>query len=157
MFFKFDQNWMMNRGDKLGILVFEREILTKYWFQTLPGCENWSRRGRNQEIQGLRSRNIQECSTSPKNMRIYRLIGCDCYIWVFIFNKWFRERYRSIPILSFSIDSFLIEMYGSMDLCVYIDHVHGLTKMCKDETLEWEFLRLSCVLSIEDRALKFLR
>ncbi|KAJ6973734.1 hypothetical protein NC653_033923 [Populus alba x Populus x berolinensis] len=44
---------------------------------------------------------------------------------------------RSIPILSFSIDSFPIEMYGSMSLCVYIDididiyHVHGLTKMCK--------------------------
>ncbi|TYH87630.1 hypothetical protein ES332_D01G130600v1 [Gossypium tomentosum] len=43
----------------------------------------------------------------------------------------FREIYRSIPILSFSIDSFLIEMYGSMNLCVYIDPVHGLTKMCK--------------------------
>uniref|UniRef100_A0A7N0TQ05 Uncharacterized protein n=1 Tax=Kalanchoe fedtschenkoi TaxID=63787 RepID=A0A7N0TQ05_KALFE len=35
----------------------------------------------------------------------------------------FREIYRSIPILSFSIDSFPIEMYGSMDLCVYIDSV----------------------------------
>ncbi|KAG4162166.1 hypothetical protein ERO13_D01G101813v2 [Gossypium hirsutum] len=34
-------------------------------------------------------------------------------------------------ILSFSIDSFPIEMYGSMNLCVYIDPVHGLTKMCK--------------------------
>ncbi|CAI0391566.1 unnamed protein product [Linum tenue] len=22
-------------------------------------------------------------------------------------------------------------MYGSMSLCVYIDHVHGLTKMCQ--------------------------
>lgn len=33
----------------------------------------------------------------------------------------FREIYRSIPILSFSIDSFPIEMYGSMGLCVYID------------------------------------
>nr|KJB23765.1 hypothetical protein B456_004G113900 [Gossypium raimondii] len=43
----------------------------------------------------------------------------------------FREIYRSILILSFSIDSFLIEMYGSMSLCVYIDPVHGLTKMCK--------------------------
>ena len=43
----------------------------------------------------------------------------------------FREIYRSIPILSFSIDSFPIEMYGSMGLCVYIDPVHGLTKMCK--------------------------
>ncbi|KAB2064340.1 hypothetical protein ES319_A09G012000v1 [Gossypium barbadense] len=43
----------------------------------------------------------------------------------------FREIYRSIPILSFSIDSFPIEMYGSMNLCVYIDSVHGLTKMCK--------------------------
>ncbi|KAB2065699.1 hypothetical protein ES319_A09G107100v1, partial [Gossypium barbadense] len=43
----------------------------------------------------------------------------------------FREIYRSISILSFSIDSFLIEMYGSMNLCVYIDPVHGLTKMCK--------------------------
>ncbi|KAF8077337.1 hypothetical protein N665_1045s0001 [Sinapis alba] len=38
------------------------------------------------------------------------------------------ERDRSIPISSFSIDSFRIEMYGSTDLCVYIDHVHGLTK-----------------------------
>ncbi|KAG4181921.1 hypothetical protein ERO13_A09G012133v2 [Gossypium hirsutum] len=43
----------------------------------------------------------------------------------------FREIYRSIPILSFSIDSFPIEMYGSMNLCVYIDPVHGSTKMCK--------------------------
>ncbi|KAF8045243.1 hypothetical protein N665_0454s0023 [Sinapis alba] len=43
----------------------------------------------------------------------------------------FRERDRSIPIFSFSIDSFRIEMYGSTDLCVYIDPVHGLTKMCK--------------------------
>ncbi|KAB1668956.1 hypothetical protein ES319_1Z090300v1 [Gossypium barbadense] len=42
----------------------------------------------------------------------------------------FREIYRSILILSFSIDYFLIEMYGSMNLCVYIDPVHGLTKMC---------------------------
>ncbi|TYJ16890.1 hypothetical protein E1A91_A09G013200v1, partial [Gossypium mustelinum] len=43
----------------------------------------------------------------------------------------FREIYQSIPILSFSIDSFSIEMYGSMNLCVYIDPVHGLMKMCK--------------------------
>ena len=43
----------------------------------------------------------------------------------------FREIYRSIPILYFSIDSFPIEMYGFMGLCVYIDPVHGLTKMCK--------------------------
>ncbi|KAB2047271.1 hypothetical protein ES319_A13G033700v1 [Gossypium barbadense] len=43
----------------------------------------------------------------------------------------FRKIYRSIPILSFSIDSFPIEMYRSMNLCVYIDPVHGLTKMCK--------------------------
>lgn len=28
---------------------------------------------------------------------------------------------------SFSIDSFPIEMYGSMGLCVYIDPIHGLT------------------------------
>uniref|UniRef100_F6I245 Uncharacterized protein n=1 Tax=Vitis vinifera TaxID=29760 RepID=F6I245_VITVI len=44
----------------------------------------------------------------------------------------FREIYRSIPILSFSIDSFLIEMYG-LDpwIYVYIDPIHGLTKMCK--------------------------
>lgn len=33
----------------------------------------------------------------------------------------FREIYRSIPILSFSIDSFPIEIYGSTDLCVYRD------------------------------------
>ena len=41
---------------------------------------------------------------------------------------------RNISINSdsfFSIDSFPIEMYGSMGLCVYIDPVHGLTKMCK--------------------------
>ncbi|KAB2011727.1 hypothetical protein ERO13_D09G035501v2 [Gossypium hirsutum] len=44
---------------------------------------------------------------------------------------WFSEIYQSILILSFSIDSFLIEMYGSMNLCVYIDPVHRLTKMCK--------------------------
>ena len=37
-----------------------------------------------------------------------------------------------IPILSFSIDSFPIEMYGFMGLCVYIDPVHGLTKMGKN-------------------------
>ncbi|KAG4140075.1 hypothetical protein ERO13_D07G234225v2 [Gossypium hirsutum] len=42
----------------------------------------------------------------------------------------FRKMYRSIPILFF-IDSFPIEMYGSMNLCVYIDLVHGLTKICK--------------------------
>ena len=44
----------------------------------------------------------------------------------------FREIYRSIPILSFSIDSFPIEMDG-LDpwIYVYIDPVHGLTKMCK--------------------------
>ncbi|TYJ40028.1 hypothetical protein E1A91_A04G111500v1, partial [Gossypium mustelinum] len=39
--------------------------------------------------------------------------------------------YRLIPILSFSIDSFLTKMYGSMNLCVYIDPVHGLMKMRK--------------------------
>ncbi|KAK8278399.1 hypothetical protein V6Z12_D09G041300 [Gossypium hirsutum] len=39
--------------------------------------------------------------------------------------------YRSISILPFSIDSFPIEMYGFMNLCVDIDPVHGLTKMCK--------------------------
>lgn len=33
----------------------------------------------------------------------------------------FRERSRSIPILSFSIDSFPIEMYGSIDLYRHID------------------------------------
>ncbi|KAG4162772.1 hypothetical protein ERO13_D01G134220v2, partial [Gossypium hirsutum] len=43
----------------------------------------------------------------------------------------FQEIYRSILILSISIDSFPIEMYGSMNLCVYINPVHGLTKMCK--------------------------
>ncbi|TYJ27148.1 hypothetical protein E1A91_A07G166400v1 [Gossypium mustelinum] len=37
----------------------------------------------------------------------------------------FREIYRSILI-------FFIEMYGSMNLCVYIDLVRGLTKMCKN-------------------------
>ena len=37
----------------------------------------------------------------------------------------------NISILSFSIDSFPIEMYGSIGLCVYIDPIHGLTKMCK--------------------------
>jgi hypothetical protein len=34
-------------------------------------------------------------------------------------------------ILSFSIDSFLIEMYGSMSLCVDIDLVHGFKKCTK--------------------------
>ncbi|TYI87577.1 hypothetical protein E1A91_D04G145100v1, partial [Gossypium mustelinum] len=43
----------------------------------------------------------------------------------------FQEIYQSILILSFSIDSFPIEMYGSMNLCVYIYHVHGLTNICK--------------------------
>nr|KJB61970.1 hypothetical protein B456_009G395000 [Gossypium raimondii] len=43
----------------------------------------------------------------------------------------FRGIYRSILILYFSIDSFLIKMYRSVNLCVYIDPVHGLTKMCK--------------------------
>nr|KJB62522.1 hypothetical protein B456_009G421000 [Gossypium raimondii] len=43
----------------------------------------------------------------------------------------FQEIYRSILILSFSIDSFPIKMYGSMNLCVYIYPIHGLTKMCK--------------------------
>ncbi|KAF1854488.1 hypothetical protein Lal_00005777 [Lupinus albus] len=35
--------------------------------------------------------------------------------------------------IQWSIDSFPIEMYGSMGLCVYIDPdpVRGLTKMCK--------------------------
>ncbi|CAL0309593.1 unnamed protein product [Lupinus luteus] len=43
----------------------------------------------------------------------------------------FVSRDISINSDSFSIDSFPIEMYGSMGLCVYIDPVHGLTKMCK--------------------------
>lgn len=45
------------------------------------------------------------------------------------FSFWFVS--RKISSDSFSIDSFPIEMYGSMGLCVYIDPVHGLTKMCK--------------------------
>ncbi|KAB2034783.1 hypothetical protein ERO13_D04G093080v2, partial [Gossypium hirsutum] len=43
----------------------------------------------------------------------------------------FRGIYQSILILSFPIDSFLIKMYRSVNLYVYIDPVHGLTKMCK--------------------------
>ncbi|KAE9610908.1 hypothetical protein Lalb_Chr07g0191881 [Lupinus albus] len=45
----------------------------------------------------------------------------------------FVSRDISINSDSFSIDSFPIEMYGSMGLCVYIDPdpVRGLTKMCK--------------------------
>ena len=34
-----------------------------------------------------------------------------------------------------NFDSFSIEMYGFMGLCVYIDPVHGLTKMGSDLAL----------------------
>ncbi|KAB2018589.1 hypothetical protein ES319_D08G239300v1, partial [Gossypium barbadense] len=50
--------------------------------------------------------------------------------------------YRSILILSFSINYFPIEMYGSMNLCVYIDLVHGLTKMCKRSICLCHFISL---------------
>nr|KJB30984.1 hypothetical protein B456_005G170900 [Gossypium raimondii] len=52
----------------------------------------------------------------------------------------FREIYRSILI--FSMASFLIEMYESMNLSVYIDHVHGLTKICKSSICHFHFISL---------------
>ena len=39
----------------------------------------------------------------------------------------FREIYRSIPIVSFSIDSFPIETYGSMNIIEVCKHLHCFT------------------------------
>lgn len=54
----------------------------------------------------------------------------------------FVSRDISINSDSFSIDSFSIEMYGSMGLCVYIDPVHGLTKMCISSICLCHFMSL---------------